>query len=105
MIDEPVPTMPLMVPATRPTARTKRKLKSHAPPSVQSAAQQRAEISNLMSRLQPSLGPRHLIVSVKRSADRLHRPVLRHNAGVKQELGGNAMTKWLIACASMLLLT
>src|ERR1700728_276070 len=25
MIDEPVPTMPLMVPATSPTARTKRK--------------------------------------------------------------------------------
>jgi hypothetical protein len=28
MIDEPVPTMPLRVPATRPTARTKRKFKS-----------------------------------------------------------------------------
>jgi hypothetical protein len=27
MIDEPVPTMPLMVPATSPTARTKRKFK------------------------------------------------------------------------------
>jgi hypothetical protein len=27
MIDEPVPTMPLMVPATSPTARTKRKSK------------------------------------------------------------------------------
>jgi len=27
MIDEPVPTMPEMVPATSPTARTKRKLK------------------------------------------------------------------------------
>jgi hypothetical protein len=27
MIDEPVPTMPLMVPSTSPTARTKRKLK------------------------------------------------------------------------------
>src|ERR1700730_12147517 len=28
MIDEPVPTMPEMVPATRPTMRTKRKFKS-----------------------------------------------------------------------------
>ena len=27
MIEEPVPTMPLMVPATSPTARTKRKSK------------------------------------------------------------------------------
>jgi hypothetical protein len=27
MIDEPVPTMPEMVPATSPTKRTKRKLK------------------------------------------------------------------------------
>jgi hypothetical protein len=27
MIEEPVPTMPEMVPATRPTARTKRKFK------------------------------------------------------------------------------
>jgi hypothetical protein len=28
MIDDPVPTMPLTVPATNPTARTKRKFKT-----------------------------------------------------------------------------
>jgi hypothetical protein len=31
MIDDPVPTMPEMVPATRPTVRTKRKAKGTAP--------------------------------------------------------------------------
>jgi hypothetical protein len=31
MIDEPVPTMPLMVPATSPTARTKSKFKALFP--------------------------------------------------------------------------